>query len=64
MSKSIYELFYNDMHVLTCVNSLNGIIEELKNHNVKISCVDDLFNNNIMGLYKVSVNQVFKSDVI
>ena len=60
----IYKLLYNDMHVLTCINSLNGIIEELKSHDIKINCIDDLFNNNKMGLYKLVINQAFTSDLI
>lgn len=60
----IYKLLYNDMHVLTCINNLNGIIAELKSHDIKISCIDDLFNNNKMGLYKLVVNQAFTSDLI
>ena len=60
----IYKLTYKGMHVLTCINNLNGIIKELKEHNIKISCIDDLFNNNKMGFYTLSVNQAFTSDLI
>jgi hypothetical protein len=52
------------MHVLTCINNLNGIIKELKEHNIKINCIDDLFNNNKMGFYTLSVNQAFTSDLM
>lgn len=60
----IYKLCYKGMHVLTCVNNLNGIIKELKEHNIKINCIEDLFNNEKMGAYKLSVNQAFISDLI
>ena len=60
----IYKLCYKGMHVLTCINNLNGIIKELKEHDIKISCIDDLFNSNKMGFYTLSVNQAFKSDLM
>ena len=60
----IYKLCYKDMHVLTCINNLNGIIKELKEHDIKIACIDDLFNTNKMGAYKLVVNQAFKSDLM
>ena len=60
----IYKLCYKGMHVITCINNLNGIIKELKEHNIKISCIDDLFNTNKMGFYTLSVNQAFTSDLI
>lgn len=60
----IYKLLYNDMHVLTCINSLKGIIDELKSHDIKINCIDDLFNNDKMGAYKLVVNHAFTSDLI
>ena len=60
----IYKLLHNDMHVLTCINNLNGIIRELKEHNIKINCIDDLFNTDKMGAYKLVVNQALASDLI
>ena len=60
----IYKLTYKGMHVLTCINSLNGIIRELKEHDIKINCIEDLFNNKKMGFYRLVVNQAFKSDLI
>lgn len=60
----IYKLCYKGMHVLTSINNLNGIIKELKEHDIKISCIDDLFNTNKMGFYTLSVNQAFTSDLI
>lgn len=60
----IYKLCYKGMHVLTCINNLNGIIKELKEHNIKINCIDDLFNSDKMGLYTLLVNQAFKSDLM
>ena len=60
----IYKLCYKGMHVLTSINNLNGIIKELKEHDIKISCIDDLFNTDKMGAYTLSVNQAFASDLI
>lgn len=60
----IYKLCYKGMHVLTCINNLNGIIEELKSHDIKINCLEDLFNNKKMGFYTLIVNQAFTSDLI
>lgn len=57
MKHYIYKLLYKNMHVMSSIDNLQHVIDELNNNNININCIDDLFNNNIMQEYKLIVQE-------
>jgi len=55
MKHYLFKLLYKNMHVLSVIDNLQNIIDELEAKNINISCIDDLFNNNIMQDYALQV---------
>lgn len=55
MKHYVYKLFYKDTHVLSAINNLQNIINEVTEHGIKITCIDDLFDKDIMQDYKLIV---------
>lgn len=58
MINYLYKLTYKNMHVLSSINNLQNIINELNMHGVYPQNIDDLFNNKIMQDYKLSVTSI------
>lgn len=58
MKHYIYKLLYKNTHVMSSIDNLQNVINELINHNININCIDDLFNNNIMQEYKLTIKEV------
>lgn len=55
MKHYLFKLLYKNVHVLSVIDNLQGIINELKTHDINISCIDDLFNKKIMHDYVLQV---------
>lgn len=58
MKNYLYKLTYKGMHVLSSINNLQNIINELNMHGVYPHSIDDLFNNKIMQNYKLTVTSI------
>lgn len=56
MTVRFFKLLYKDMHVLSTINNLQPIIDEVTRHGIVINKVDDLFNTNIMKDYKLLID--------
>lgn len=56
MKNTFFKLTYKDTHILSAINNLQNIINEVTSHGIKITCIDDLFNKDIMQNYKLYVN--------
>ena len=56
MTVRFFKLLYKDMHVLSTINNLQPIIDEVTQHGITINKVDDLFNVDIMKDYKLLVD--------
>ena len=55
MKHYLFKLLYKNMHILSVIDNLQGIINELETKNINISCIDDLFNKKIMQGYILQV---------
>lgn len=55
MTNYLYKLTYKNTHVLSSINNLQNIINELNMHGVYPHNIDDLFNDKIMQDYKLDI---------
>lgn len=58
MTNYLYKLTYKNMHVLSSINNLQNIINELNMHGVYPQNIDHLFDDKIMQDYKLSVTSI------
>lgn len=59
---NIYKLYKNNLLVLSSVGNLNPIVNELKNNDIIITDIRDLFDRDIMGEYLFDVEEKNYSD--
>lgn len=59
---NIYKLYKNNLLILSSVGNLNPIVNELKNNDIIITDIRDLFDRDIMGEYLFDVEEKNYSD--
>ena len=59
---NIYKLYKNNLLVLLSTGNLNPIVNELKNNDIIITDIRDLFDRDIMGEYLFDVEEKNYSD--
>lgn len=59
---NIYKLYKNNLLILSSTGNLNPIVNELKNNDIIITDIRDLFDRDIMGEYLFDVEEKNYSD--
>ena len=59
---NIYKLYKNNLLVLSSTGNLNTVVNELKNNDIIITDIRDLFDRDIMGEYLFDVEEKNYSD--
>ena len=59
---NIYKLYKNNLLVLSSTGNLNPVVNELKNNDIIITDIRDLFDRDIMGEYLFDVEEKNYSD--